>query len=129
MRLLCILLAFSLSAEVFAEREVRLKAFVTVTGRSVLLKDLLVDSVGVTQEELDFKIVDSPLRGNKRYSSRDIAFMMQGHKSLMDLSLLAPRVVKITRKADNGYVAKVREQLTKELLKQSQWKGFSFSRK
>ena len=124
MRTLLILTLFvSMEFDLLAERQVRVRAFVTVTGRSVMLKDLLIDTKGLSEEELNYRILESPLRGYKKYNSRDLAYMMQEHESLMDLSLLAPARIKISRKPDTGFVAKVRDELKAQLLDQPQWKG------
>ena len=116
-------LAFLLCGEVLAERQVRLKAFVDVSGRTVRLQDLVADSTGLSEEELGLKIVDAPTRGYKKFSARDLAFRMQVHKELLNVTLLTPPFIKVTRKLDSDYVEKVREILKTELLKQAEWKG------
>ena len=108
-----------------AERTVNLKKNVQVSGHLVLLKDLLIDTDGLTEEEQKLVILKSPLRGFKNYRPVEIAYEMQNHASLMDLSLVAPPFVKVTRIRDVNFVENVKTGLIKALKNENPWKRFA----
>ena len=113
------------SVNLLAERNLNLKKNVEVSGHLVLLKDLVIDAATLTDNEKNLVILKSPQRGFKNYRPVDIAYEMQNHPSLMDISLLAPPFVKIIRVKDVHFVEKVKTYLVKELKQQDPWKRFT----
>ena len=113
------------TVNLLAERNLNLKKNVEVSGHLVLLKDLVIDTASLTDNEKNLVILKSPQRGFKNYRPVDIAYEMQNHPSLMDISLLAPPFVKIIRVKDVHFVEKVKTYLVKELKQQDPWKRFT----
>ena len=116
--------AFCLTGSLFAERVVQLKRTIQVSGNLVLLKDLLIDTKGLSDKEQELIIIKSPLRGSKNYTPEQLAYEMQNHASLMDLALKSPEFVKIMRVKDANYIENVKEGLTLALQKENPWKRF-----
>ncbi len=107
-----------------AEREINLKKSVEVSGQAVLLKDLVVENGALTEEELKLEILKAPLRGFKNFRPVEIAYEMQNHASLMDVSLIAPPVIKVSRVKDPDFIENVRDGVTKALKEHDPWKHF-----
>ncbi|MCM8528281.1 MAG: flagellar basal body P-ring formation chaperone FlgA [Lentisphaeraceae bacterium] len=107
-----------------AERTVKLKKTVQVSGSQVLLEDLLIDSSDLKEEEKSLVILKSPIRGFKNFRPVDIAYEMQLHESLLDLSLEAPPFVKIIRIKDINFVETFKAYLKARLNKETPWKMF-----
>ena len=122
-----LIISLSLTAQAVDEREVRIKSEVRVSGRFVLLKDLVADDSLLSKSEKDLVILEAPERGHKRVSIRTVAIKMQDHKELMDLSLLAPRMLKIYRIADINFVEDSRLKLQEELSKIEPWSGYNIN--
>jgi flagellar basal body P-ring formation protein FlgA len=119
--LISIVILFTQSA--WAEREVRVRSEVRVSGRFVQLKDLLVSTTGLKESELELIILDSPERGSEKVSIRSIAFKMQVHESLLDLAILAPAMIKIIRVADVDFVEKFKKEIMTQLVDDGRWKN------
>ena len=123
--LMITLLSFDVQA--VDEREVRIKSEIRVSGRFVLLKDLVADDELLSQEEKSLIILEAPERGHKKVSIRTIAIKMQEHKQLLDLSLLAPRMLKIYRIADMNFVEDTRLQLQTQLNTNAPWNDYNIN--
>jgi flagellar basal body P-ring formation protein FlgA len=121
---LSLLFFFSVSIGAEEERLVRLKSEVRVSGRFVLLKDLLISDANVTELEGKLIIIEAPERGSKKVTPRSIAYKMQEHKSLMDLGIMAPPLIKLIRVADVNFVEHVKDEITLQLKKTSPWSDF-----
>ena len=119
-----ILILLSSVTSLLAEREMTLKATVNVSGKSVLLEDLVIETELLTDEEKKLAILESPLRGFKNFLPVNIAFAMQAHKSLWDISLIPPKFVKVVRVKDANFVTDVKEAVVKYLSKETPWKMF-----
>lgn len=117
----------SLDVKAVEEREVRIKSEIRVSGRFVLLKDLVTDDELLTKEERNLIILEAPERGHKKVTIRTIAIKMQEHKQLLDLSLLAPRMLKIYRIADMNFVEDVRLQLQTQLNASAPWNDYKIN--
>ena len=104
------------------ERVIRIKSEVRVSGRFVLLEDLVTSTDLLNKEERKYIILDSPERGNKKFTIRSIAIKMQDHESLLNLSLIAPRNIKVFRIADKNFIENVKTSLLEQLQKKDPWK-------
>ena len=122
-----IITLLSLDVKAVEEREVRIKSEIRVSGRFVLLKDLVTDDELLTKEERNLIILEAPERGHKKVTIRTIAIKMQEHKQLLDLSLLAPRMLKIYRIADMNFVEDVRLQLQTQLNASAPWNDYKIN--
>ncbi|MCH2206827.1 MAG: flagellar basal body P-ring formation chaperone FlgA [Lentisphaerales bacterium] len=117
----------SLQFNLLAEREVRIKSEVRVSGRFVLLQDLVTDDSLLDKIEKDLIIFEAPERGSKKLSIRTIAIKMQEHKELLDLSLIAPRMVRVFRVADMNFLDDVSEELLKQLSTKAPWSDYNIN--
>jgi len=130
-QLTLILLLFCLSLSQAADnkqvkREMRMRTVVQISSRFVQLKDLMVDTTPLTAQEKELIIVDAPRRGHKVWDIRRLAALMQNHKELLDIDLIATKntmKIKIVRVADKDFVDKVKKSLLEALSAKPQWSG------
>ena len=123
-KLIVVLIILLSAVNLYAERTVKLKKTVQVSGSQVVLEDLLIDSSVLTNLEKSLVILKSPARGFKNFRPIDIAYEMQLHESLLDLSLEAPSFVKIIRVKNIDYVEKFKVSIIQSLKKETPWKMF-----
>ncbi|MCM8535826.1 MAG: flagellar basal body P-ring formation chaperone FlgA [Lentisphaeraceae bacterium] len=121
------LISMACLTSVFAERDVTFKSEISVEGRFVLLKDIIIPNDKISEDELNLTVLEAPARGSKRYSPVAIAYKMQEHKKLMDLVISSPPSVKVIRVADVNFQENVKASLITQLQELPQWKKFKIN--
>lgn len=120
--MLCGQLAFSLKATPeINKRTINIKERIESDCNQVRLKDFVINKGMLTDEELEFEVIEVSEKRDKTLSLMDLACIMQNCKSLMNVQIHGPSYVTIRKIKSSEFLNRARKEIVDYIKSNPPW--------
>ena len=120
--MLCGQLAFSLKASPeVTKRTINIKERIESDSSKVKLKDFVINKGMLSDEELDFDVIEISEKRDKTLSLIDLACIMQNYKSLMNVQLRGPSYMTIRKIKSSEFLNRARKEIADYIRSNPPW--------
>lgn len=107
-----------------AKRVLSIKGRVMSKSPTVRMKDIVVNPQSLTESERELEVTEAPTKADETIGIVDLAYMLQKHPGLMDVSIKGPRNIVIQRVADSETVRKAKDDIVSHIKTIPPWKDW-----
>lgn len=123
--MLCGQLAFSLKAmPEMTKRTINIKERVEADSTKVKLKDFVINKGMLSDEELEYDVIEVTEKRDKTLSLVDLACIMQNSKTLLNVQIRGPSYITVRKVKNSEFLNRARKEIVDYIRSNPPWKDW-----